>query len=318
MEVLTRALAAMALAALAGCSFLREPTPVEAMGEQPSVHALLLTGSDTVKVLLQRVGASRNPNLEAITAAPITGARVRLVAAGQEFPLAESPASIPGCVPRAQGDDSPATRAGCYAALLPGGVRPGAVYGLRIALAGGGTIEGETTALPALRLDGPAAGSRIRVAGRFAGPTGENTVIRVRTSGAEGAPTAAVELVPRVAYARGQAFTRFFCQVEYPRGAPLPRSAGGALEVTVYGIGCASLPGSNEPFRPDSVRATLRVVAFDSAYTRYLEAQESDAALAREVTRGVKGALGLFASAARAEHDVVLIPCPDAGSCAAP
>lgn len=309
MEVLTRALAAAALAALAGCSFLRDPTPVEAMGEQPSVHALLLTGSDTVRVLLQRVGASRNPQMEAVTAAPLTGARVRLVAGGQEVALAESPAHLTGCTARSVGDVAPASKAGCYAALLPGGVRPGAAYGLRITLPGGETIEGEAVALPALRAEVP--GSRVVVAGRgFAGPDGQNTRIPIRTSGAEGSPVVAVEVIARVAYFRGQADTRSLCSVQYPPARLLPRAADGSVEMVFYGVSCPPPAGSNTPARPDSVRALVRVVAFDSAYTRYVAAQESDAALARELTLGVKGAVGLFAAAARAEHEVVLIAAP--------
>ncbi|HEX8358572.1 MAG TPA: hypothetical protein VF613_00530, partial [Longimicrobium sp.] len=112
MEVLTRILAAAALLAATGCSFLRDPTPVEAMGEQPSVHALLMTGSDTVKVLLQRVGpgaAGQDP----VAARPISGAEVTLAVGGQSVRLAEAPAGFPGCAAQSVGSVTTLT-AGCY------------------------------------------------------------------------------------------------------------------------------------------------------------------------------------------------------------
>lgn len=324
MEVLTRLLAAAALVAAAGCSFLRDPTPVEAMGEQPSVHALLMTGSDTVKVLLQRVGAAPRLSGEGpVAGRPIQGAEVSLVVGGETVTLASSPRGFSGCVAQSVGSQLPADTAGCYAAVLPGGVKPGAEYALRIRLPGGGTIEGTTTALAALRVESPAAGARIHVKERtFNGGSEDFTRLPVRLRGAERAAGVSVDLVPLVVYSRGQRITDFYCSVDYPRGAVFRRDAEGNTTLPIAGVQCVQrTPAGTQPdpqFRTDSVRAVLRAVAYDSAYVRYLDAQEQNSVAAREVTVGVTGAIGLFAAAARAEHEVVLIPCQPGQSCPAP
>jgi hypothetical protein len=310
MEVLTRILAAAALTLAAGCSFLRDPTPVESMGEQPSVHALLVTGSDTVKLLLQMVGPGVRGQ-EPVRARPLTAAEVSLSVGGQSVRLAEAPAGFAGCAAQSVGTAVPATP-GCYAAVLPGGVRPGAVYDLSIRLAGGGTIEGKATALTALRLESPTAGARIHVTSRGFSSFEEATRVPLRLGGAERAPGAAVDFLPQIVYSRGQALTEFYCSVEYPRTAVYTRPSTGDLDFRLYGLSCVPrTPAGTQPdpqFRVDSVRAVLRVVAFDSAYTRYTNLQEEEAIALRDARSGVTGALGLFAAAARTETEVMLIP----------
>lgn len=323
MEVLTRLVAAAALLSAAGCSFLRDPTPVEAMGEQSSVHALLMTGSDTVKVLLQRVGAAPIRSQGPVSARPIQGADVSLVVGGETVKLASSPAGFSGCVTQPVGSQLPADTAGCYAAVLPGGVKPGAEYALRIRLPGGGTIEGMTTALAALRVESPSAGARIQVKARtFNGGSDDITRLTLRLRGAERAAGASVDLIPLVVYSRGQRITSFFCSVEYPRGFVFRRDAEGNVALPIASVQCVPRTETgtqpDPQFRTDSVRAALRVVAYDSSYVRYLDAQEQNSVAAREVTVGVTGAIGLFAAAARAEHEVVLIPCQPNQSCPAP
>lgn len=311
MEVLTRTLAAAALLAAAGCSFLRDPTPVEFTGDHASVHAVLVTGSDTARLLLQRVGPGNRGSGEPVSAHPISGAEVTLETGTQSVRLAETPSA--GCVAASLGAATPAAVAGCYAAVLPGGVRPGAAYSLRIRLPGGGTIEGKATALSALRLESHPAGTRILVKNRtYSGNVDESTHVPLRLGGAEGAPGTAVEFVPRVVYSRGQALTEFYCSVEYPRGFVFPRDPQGGVSLRLFGVTCVPrTPSGTQPdpqFRVDSVRATLRVVAFDSAYTRYVAIQEEDAVARRQASAGVTGALGLFAAASRAETEVMLIP----------
>jgi hypothetical protein len=311
MEVLTRVLAAGALLAAAGCSFLRDPTPVEATGEQPSVHALLVTGSDTVKLLLQRTGPGNRGSGEGVSARPISGAEVTLETGSERVRLAETPSA--GCVAVSLGAITPADAPGCYAAAIPGGVRPGAAYSLRIRLPGGGTIEGKATALAALRLESHPAGTRIFVPrDPYSSNRGEATRLLLRLRGAEGAPGAGVDFIPRVLYSRGQALTEFYCSVEYPRGYVFPRDPQGDLHPNLYGVTCVPRTPAGTPpdpqFRVDSVRATLRVVAFDTAYTRYVDIQEEDAVGRRDATAGVTGAIGLFAAAARVQTEVVLVP----------
>ena len=322
MEVLTRILAAAALISAAGCSFLRDPTPVEAMGEQPSVHALLVTGSDTVKLLLQRVGSGRASNDGGVAARPLLGADVSLVVGAETVKLAPARRGF-GCAAQSVGSQLPADTAGCYAAVLPGGVKPGAEYALRIRLPGGGTIEGTTTALAALRVESPAAGTRIVVKQRsFESGPDDYTRVRLRLRGAERAAGASADFIPVAVYSRGQRITDFFCSVDYPRTEVLARDPEGSVIVPISGVQCVprTAPGTqpDPQFRTDSVRAVMRVVAYDSTYVRYLAAQGNNSVAAREVTAGVTGAIGLFAAAARTEHEVVLVPCQTGQSCPAP
>lgn len=314
-----RAFSAALLAVVAGCSFLRDPLPVDAMGEQPSVHALLLTGSDTVKLLLQQVGPSHSPHGDPVTARPIPGADVRLLVAGQTVRLLEAPADF-SCTRRTSTVPPPEAGLGCYGAVLPDGVRPGARYSLRISLPGGGTIEGETTTLPALQLDSPSAGARIGVRVRESvGSREDRTALRLRLRGAEGSASAAVDILPHTVYSGGAARAEYTCYLALFRTELFPRNADGTVEAPLYGIRCVRTESQlHDPqFRADSVRATLRVVAYDSASTRYIQAQArgSDAVAARDVTQGVTGAIGLFAAAARGDQEVVLIPCSTKESC---
>jgi hypothetical protein len=316
MEVLTRILAAAAVLSAAGCSFLREPTPVEAMGERPSVHALLVTGDDTARVLLQRVGRGNPGTGEPVAARPVSGADVRLLSGAEAVRLAEAPAGFAGCTVPSPGSTRPAGQAGCYAAVLPGGVRAGAAYELRIGGAGTGSIEGRTVALAPLQVEAPTS---LRVG--TLGYQGEQEPARlpVRLRGAEGGNHVSVELLPRVVYSRGQAHTRFNCSLVYPSFQLLPRGADDRVELGVYGARCFLPPVAGQQpdpqFRTDSVRAVLRVTVFDAAFARYAALESGDALKASDATQGVTGALGLFASASRAEREVVLIPCGPGQGC---
>jgi hypothetical protein len=203
---------------------------------------------------------------------------------------------------------------------VPGGVRPGSAYDLSIRLAGGATIQGRATALSPLRLESHGQGARIHVSTRaYSGGFEEGTRIPLRLRGAEGAPGATVDFVPRVVYSRGKALTEFYCSVEYPRAAVFTRGSEGDLDFRLYGLACTPrTPSGTQPdpqFRVDSVRAAMRVVAFDSAYARYVNLQNFDAVALREASEGVTGAVGLFAAAARVDTEVMLIPCVPGQSC---
>ena len=311
------ATAALLLAA-AGCSFLRDPSPIEALGENAVAHAVLVTGSDTVQVLLIRVGAGSNPTTgENVSVRAIIGADVRLAAGAGDVRLTESAPcymgpDLSGSQPREQ-----VQTAGCYTAVIPGGVRPGTAYTLRAGLPGGGTIEGQATARAAVSIRDPQPGARLHVR-----PPNENAqTIALRVSGAEGAAVS-VDFLTLAAFRGGSAVPNAICFVDYPRGEQLEADAEGVVRTQVYLTTCVERTNPNgtgdRQFRPDSLRARLRVTAFDSAYVRYLDQTSENAVSVREAQVGITTGLGLFAAAARADRDVVLIPCTTQAGCPQP
>lgn len=308
------ATAALVLAA-AGCSFLRDPSPIEALGENAVAHAVLVTGSDTVQVLLVRVGPGSDPATgENVTVRPILGADVRL----GDVRLTESAPCYSRYDHSGRQPNEQLQTAGCYTAVLPGGVRPGTAYALRVSLPGGGTIEGQATARAALSIRDPQPGARLHVR-----PPSENPqTIAVRLSGGEGAAAIAVDFLSLAAFRGGGAVPNAVCSVEYPRGIQLAPNAEGVVRTPVYGTRCVERTNPNgtgdRPFRPDSLRVRLRVMAFDSAYIRYLAQTGENSVSVREAQVGITNGLGLFAAAARDDRDVVLIPCAPQAVCPQP
>jgi hypothetical protein len=320
MEVLMLRIAAAALLlAAAGCSFLRDPTPIEALGENAVVHAMLVTGADTVQVLVVRVGPGTDPNLgENVAVRPLVGADVRLNAGAGDVRLTES---APCYSQYEFGGGPPGEQpqtAGCYTAVLAGGVRPGAAYSLRVGLPGGGTIEGQATARAALSIREPQPGTRLHVRS----PGEPPRTLAVRVSGAEGAGGANVDFLSLAAFRGGSVVPNAACSVVYSHGVQSEVSADGVIQTRLHGVSCVERTNpdgtGDRPFRPDSLRTRLRVTAYDSAYVRYLAQTGENAVSVREARVGLTSGLGLFAAAARADRDIVLIPCAPQAACPQP
>jgi len=314
-----RIAAAALLLAAGGCSFLRDPSPIEALGENAVVHAMLVTGADTVQVLVVRVGPGTTPNTgENVAVRPLVGADVRLNAGAGDVRLTESALcysqfELGGGPPGEQ----PQT-AGCYTAVLAGGVRPGAAYSLRVALPGDGTIEGVATARPALSIRDPQPGARFHVR-----PPGESPrTLLVRVSGAADAASASADFIPLAAFRGGSVVPNAACSVGYSPGIQPEAGAEREIRTLLHGVSCVERTNPNgtgdRPFRPDSLRTRLRVTAYDSAYVRYLRQTGQDAVSVRDARVGLTSGLGLFAAAARADRDIVLIPCAPQAVCPQP
>jgi len=295
---------ALPLAALllAGCGFTRDPVRVDLHGEELMVHGVLAAGSDTVAVLLTRV-RTEGAGTPA-TVSPVTGATVRITGGGQTVRLDEAPAGFPACI-RDGGGDAPLAR-GCYAAVLPGGVRAGATYALDVQVVGRPPARGSATIPAAPVIHAPAPGSRFGVRRR---PQNEpSAILPVRWTGAGQGGGFAVGVAVTAVYSGQTRVTDAVCTLPQGVGPPLPPTADSAVIVLIHPALCQTPAGL---LGPDSIHARLVVAAYDTAYARYADIVEAD--VNRPLWRdrfaaGVTGALGVFAAVATAELPVTLVP----------
>lgn len=148
---------------------MREPTLVELSEQNVVVHAVLIGGSDSAKVLITR------PQTTSVFGGPIgvANADVRLVTAGLNMPLSAGGEcfSMPGFPLGA-----PGTNTGCYVAAVPGGIVYGATYELEIVVPGRPAIRGSTRIPETPVIQSPAPNAEIVFSGQGnAGPTVEMT-----------------------------------------------------------------------------------------------------------------------------------------------
>lgn len=299
-------LSVLSVALVAGCDYLRDPVLVDFPGETVVVHSLLHAGSDTVKVLLQQSTPARGDSAAALL--PLSGAEVRIVGGGSEVLLVEGPEGFSACVNRDRGSltPNPAER-GCYAAVLPGGVRSGKRYVLTVNLANGPQVTGETTVPAAPEVLAPVANARITVRNfaRSPRPSLANILVRAILPPETGA------LGARLVNIRGhfqEYSTAAMCEVDH--GAPV--SSTDSLHLRIFTPLRCRKGTDGQPIRaqPDSAMAQLRVVAYDSAYARFADVKFNETVRHTRASAGVQGAFGVFGSAATATREIVLIPEP--------
>lgn len=293
-----------------GCDFLRDPTQIEVRGSEVIVHSVLRAGSDTVAVLLQRAEpatAGNGPRIEAIS-----GAVVRIAGGGASVPLAEAPGGFPSCV---RGERTPlgealadSIRAGCYAAVFPGGVRAGERYELRIELAGGGQIEGATVVPGAPEILAPDPGSRFEVRNQPRFDEGVGDVpVRFRVSAAVGGVE--VGLDPVTAFEGGAAVPGAQCRIEHGSGIRRDGEETDTARVRIFNpiICVQQVESEGRRIELDSLHTRLLLTAYDTAYVRYLEVLGGETVARSRASAGVTGALGVFGGAATTERRITLI-----------
>lgn len=307
----------LGLALLAsGCDFLRDPTQIDVRGSETIVHSVLRAGSDTVAVLLQRAEPATGGNGPRIV--PVSGAAVRIAGGGASVLLAEAPSGFPSCI---RGERNPlgealgdSIRAGCYAAVLPGGVRAGERYELRIELAGGERIEGTTVVPGAPEILAPDANARFEVRTQIAPPYGAGVgeiPVRVRVSAGTGGAEAG--LATLTAFEDGRAAPDARCRIEHGSGIRRTPADPDTLRIRIINpIDCAQQVESGyRRVEWDSLHVRLLVAAYDTAYVRYVESLYDGETVARgRASAGVMGALGVFGGAATAERPVTLVSQP--------
>jgi len=313
MEILKRVAATALVCGAAGCEFLREPTFIDPPEDLLQVHSVLHAGADTVKVLVSRSGVSGGQSV----VTPVSGARVRIAGGGTEVTLREAPGGFSGCVNRVDPNLPSAAELvmapGCYAAVVPGGIRSGERYLLSVELTDGGRVTGETVVPRPAEILRPAENARLTVQ-RFGGPGGgtDSVLVRWRT------PLDAVGSFPQMqagtVYRSGTAVPGATCQVHffgpdvYGPGGIRAVAPEDSLRGQVQFGGCQVRSGNTAAeVRPDSIDALFVVQARDSAYARYAR-PDRDAGVRRgSRSHGLRGAYGLFGSVATGTRRVRLL-----------
>lgn len=312
-----RALVAL-LALAAGCEIVPPPTAVDL---EPSVqlNAVLRAGADTVAVLLERTGTENG----SLRTTPVSGAQVRLAGPGAEVMLREAPAGFAACVRSfdpstglpANGPAGP----GCYAGVVPGGVRAGGTYSLAADLPGHAPVTARTTVPLPPEPVFPVAGTRIPL--RLTTSPGGSLLFtdaltlrwRTHRQGERVLPGVAAGRV----YRGGRVVPGAQCGVYLRSDADLVVDGTGrqgfADSATVTGMvsGCGEWTGTGASrqfvaLNPDSVEAHLHLTALDSAYAL---SRVSFGGAVREASAsvGVTGAYGMFVGLAPSRRRIVFV-----------
>lgn len=293
-----------------GCEFVRDPAGIDLVGEQIMVHSVLKAGSDTAAVFLTRVRPGSGNSGPSVS--PISGATVRIVAGGDTVQLTEAPAGFASCIV-AFGSASSQIGPGCYAAVLPTGIRSDTEYRLLASMAGGGgAIQGAATIPSTPEILRPDPNARFVVQRQYTGQ-GFPGEISVRLRSGAGTGGVQLDLQTTAVFAGGVRVSDAVCQLEYPRGLTRPATSDTAVITIFNPIFCWrwATPGTALPVEYDSLHARLLVTAYDTAYVRYAAMIEDDASVQqRRYAAGVSGALGLFAGAATADRRITLVRGP--------
>ena len=306
MAILTWARCIAAGLLLAGCELTRAPSPFEYTENNVAVYAVLEAGSEVAQVLLTRFDAGAD---EAQRYTRLVGARVRLIRGADTLVLPEAPAGFLGCSRRDPGEAGAQAsfREGCYAARIPGGVRPGERYQLRIALPSGDSVRGATEVPhhPLLRV--PENGASVRVPSSITpGRAFRSGVLRLHWTSPAGPGRVVSCLGTGAVYRLGVRQEGATCrlQVSVSPTEDLPR--GDSASIALYPPECSTLQG---PVAWDSIQARLSVTAYDTSYARYAREVLSTESIRRDrAAAGITGALGVFAAVAATERSVVLLP----------
>lgn len=276
MAVLTKSRATVLAAALGALlTTACDRSVIELRDDLYAVHALLVAGTDSARVLVTR----NDPRVaHGLGEEGVGSAVVRLIHGGDTLTLDELPAhpDVPG-------------PSGEYAALVPGGIVPGERYELVVEWSSG-SAHGATRVLELPQIVSPTAGTRIEWQ--------ESTTVPVEVS----APTASggvLALEAAALYSEGAASANpncFFHTDADDEDLPPPAVAE-LKEVEIPSPSCWS-PDLHEPLEWDSLDVRLILVTYDSTYMRYAELFEASGAYLPSTSVGIEGAMGFFASGA--------------------
>lgn len=301
MAVLRRFAGCAAALSVWGCGEATAPIhPAEA---SVAVHAVLAAGTDTARVLLTRYDPDA---LADVRFSGISGAAVRVARAGDTIQLPEAPAGFRDCdFDPFQPDTNEPAGPGCYGGIVPGGLREGERYALRITLPGGGSVSGTATIPARPEILAPAAGRVVPVRlpdGPVTGGPGSSFPVRWK---APDAGRVEIAIVRPQAFRDGRALTGVLCRVQQ---GPLPDELIESDSV-LHQVVSAFCSRGGEGVRWDSISVVMMVTAYDTAYARFARDVVSKESVRRgRATAGLDGAYGVFAGAASAERRLTLVP----------
>ncbi len=305
-----RRLPILALGALA-TACLRDPDPFDLDDAALSVHAVLEAGADSAVVLISRPTRPGDPG--PVPYDPVSEAEVGLVLAADTTWLVEDPDAP--CVGPWYADGS-GSGAGCYRAPLDRPVAPGAVYGLVVRLPDGGRVTGETRVPEPVDVVAPDVGASVSVAcdtddrcepepPEF-GPIAS---VRIAWSAPPDDEAVVVQIAVREVYSGGAVYPGDACELGW---GPLVGGPATPLrtETVRWDLPRVTCAGELARTRFDSIRAEIRVVALNPAYTRYAEAAWEGTIRVDATSQGLDGALGVFGAVAPALQEVLLVRDP--------
>ncbi len=295
-----------------GCT--RAPGVFEFTEEHVVLHAVVAAGMPTVSAIVTRF----TPGTPALQ--PVPGVALQFITGTDTLPFQEVTSDGGTCAAE-EGFDVRFNRAGCYRVAIPGGVRAGGSYALRARFPNGQVASGAVTVPEVPTLLAPLGGIRVGVRNRGEVRIEQVGDLRalaplasfpVRWTRPEGAARMEVTLGAGTVFRGGQRVSGAQCTLLQTGGAERDVIAFDSLTLALFEVSCRQ--GGNF-VAWDSIHARLAVTAFDSAYARYadevLDSRRREAVRAPRVSAGIQGVLGLFAGAAAATRDVMLIALPD-------
>ncbi|HEX8362166.1 MAG TPA: DUF4249 family protein [Longimicrobium sp.] len=294
-------------AAIFLCGCTDATAPVRATEENVAVHAVLAAGTDTASLLLTRFDPAASQDEPRFHRVP--GASVRLLRGADTLWLREAPAGFSDCNTDARepGEIEEIGR-GCYAAVVPDGLRAGDRYELRVTLADGTTIRGAATIPGAPDILAPATARVVAVRTPESPLFLKNsTAFPVRWRIHAGTGRVEIGVVRPQAYRDGRPLARVACHLQ---PGPLPADLVRTDSVT-HQVVSASCSRGGEIVRWDSISTRLVLTAYDTAYARYAREVLGGSVRATRASAGVEGAFGVFAGAASAERRLTLVPATD-------
>ncbi|NIP79764.1 MAG: hypothetical protein GWM90_11310 [Gemmatimonadetes bacterium] len=272
MGVLTRASAALALLTLAACD-----SAVEPMVDFRLVHGVLLAGTDSVHIRLER-------------AEPDLGLRSSIDDAAVTLELDDETLALPWApgLPCVDSMSLPIVGiTGCYRTGLDAPLAPGVQARLFIELPGEAPVLGHTRIpLPTTVVVLEEPWLRYPLSHPY-------VPVRLRWEAGPDVGRIEARLSPLGGHERGGDWHAGGCRIALD-GAFVHDPRDGDAEIRLRDVGC--------PFDWDSLAVEVRSTAYDTAYARYhdLAGPSSLGTRATLVAAGVDGALGVFGAAVTA------------------
>ena len=274
---------------LAAAACVREPDPFVFTEPALSLHGVLRADDPAVRVTLVR--GSQGGGAEPVAAT------VAVASGPTRAALASYPGTDPdGCyAPEYSSNDFP----GCYRGTLPQAPVPGSRWTLTAEVAGGETVTGSTTIPAPPAIVSPAPGTRISFS-RWQVP-GELEVEWHTPS----SPRVEIRVSEGKAFRNGARVESATCMVAHRQVEAAVGQPSGSRHLFIDDVYCYDGPGGEIQW--DSAAVPVLVTAFDSAYAEFALHGRS---VTKKRSAALRGAYGVFGSAASTRREIILVPNP--------